>query len=109
MSHFLPEGVESEHWSKEMLLLAWQQQHQDLNEAQKKLFLENINVEQILSYPSADIAELLPKHQKLDSLRAALWHQVNSEWEFIESLGDSAPFVFEDNPDLQQDESGSWF
>lgn len=92
-----------------MLLLAWQQQHQDLNDEQKKLFLENINVEQILSYPSADIAELLPKHQKLDSLRAALWHQVNSEWEFNESLGDVAPFTFEDILDPQPEDSGSWF
>ena len=92
-----------------MFLLAWEQQHQFLSEDQKVLFLKNINVEQILTYPFKYIIELLPKHRKLDSLRAALWQKTYSEWEFNESLGDAAPFAFEDNPDIREDESDSEF
>ena len=91
-----------------MLLLAWQQVHHELTEAQQKQFLENINVEQILTYPKDVIIDLLPKHRKLNSLRAALWHEVMEESAFDESLGDRAAWSFEDDGS-DESEDGSWF
>ena len=71
-------------WSKEMLLLVWQQEHQPLTDEQKVKFLENINVDQILTYPSEAIARLIPDHKKLDSLRKALWEDLGVLIEYFE-------------------------
>jgi hypothetical protein len=99
-----PFGMEEPFWSKEMLLLAWQQEHQPLDEAQKALFLENINVDQILTYRGEVISRLLPLHKKLDSLRKALHEEVNRE---IFLIGESG-YVEITSEDLGMSDPEPW-